>query len=468
VFGFFVIPFEGEAPFSILMRLKEQLAFNDNEFAKYVLNSRVIGKKTIEGRIDIDHFRKIFGKHFKLSNEEWLQKYSLLSQLESYVSPKRYLSLEVYTFKVLKAYGFRYPESSGAYLKYCPRCLSEDYDKYFNYFLRRSHQLIGVYTCDKHETPLARINLSYVGRSIGTLKISEIVSLKEHSLFQLNNLDAFNRLTRNAIYLNDNPITTKNHKAKFINSNYVNNSSITDYRRIALDLKNYYGSFLQELEKIYFGQEINQKFLKNSFKALNTFYDPILCLLLYQMNKELQTYPKFNPLKSIFEEVSPCINNVCTEKGQNVSKLIKIKKWHRSNYAAYYKCPICTMTYSKSYFKSKESTKIRIIDYGSIFLSRLHLLVKAQVPMNQIKQELGIHNVTIERLAVINGFDISYLSRFKKSLDKKRMYRKLFDELLNSGIKISKDRLLEHHRKEFEFIRMYDYAYYYKYLKDIK
>jgi hypothetical protein len=465
-FAFFVKPFPEESPFSILMRLKEKLAFNDEEFSKYVLDNRNISLKIIEGRIDLDHFKRIFGDFFSVSNEEWFSKYNLLFQFKSYTNESRFRSLLNYNHKSLNTFRFESGESSGCYIKYCKKCLEDDFQQFHNYFLRKNHQLIGVYVCLKHKIPLKYFKLIKVNKnSISTIIIRDLIDSDAVKDFELLDFNNFYRLSKNAVNAYKVSLSPNEGKYTFIHTNYVDKNGRVDYSGLARDLWNYYGAFLAELESIYFHVKIDEKLIKSTFMLKSSIYDPVLCLLLFQLNDELIWYPELKPVNKLFKKISHCQNLVCKYYSVKNAILIEVKKWHRDNYTAYYSCSNCKMVYSKSYFKEKESNKIRIIEYGNLFLEALKDLVNSKTSMAKMTRTLGIHNVTIFRQLALNSIEHGYLIRKPESTKRKLKYRKVFDSLLDSGIKISKARLLKEYKKEFEYLRMYDHAYYIDRLK---
>ena len=125
------------------------------------------------------------------------------------------------------------------------------------------------------------------------------------------------------------------------------------------------------------------------------------------------------------------------------------------------------MTYAKSHFPTHQSKTKRIIIFGDKFLKKLEKLLNDNLAVNKIVEHLKIHNNTIIRLAVIHNFNIDYIEDRIQKNERVMEYRTLFNDLLDSSLKITKELIFKKFKEEHEFLRMYDYKYYYEKLRKI-
>lgn len=151
-------------------------------------------------------------------------------------------------------------------VNFCFECVAEEIEKYGIAYEHRTHQIMGVYYCDRHYIPLHQINSQHTGResTISLLHSSEIRSLKRNSTVVThvpnsiwhvryahftnatlsNNIPILSKVDRAALYakrinVNFSSLESvesgfnelfKDIKSRFFNSQFSNNESMFRWR----------------------------------------------------------------------------------------------------------------------------------------------------------------------------------------------------------------------------------------------
>lgn len=466
---YFVKIFPGEAPYSYLMRLKENLCFSDQEFCKYVLNKNRITAKIIYGIVDFQHLKKTFSKFIEETEVEWIEKHTLLNYLINFI-PRN--NIDVFdTFHLGRSHLERFFSiEKDPVIKFCPQCIQEDFLKYDNYIIKKHHQLIGNYICIRHNIPLFYRDINKNNRTIQCIKIKELLNLENSQQYEINDFNNFQLLSQTVNKLFYKPEPLKDFKSQYIPQAYQSNNWNIAYDDLIFHLNLYYGDFIKEIEKLHYGRPLDIVMLKSIFHLRYKSIDPILLLLLLNFNLNIpESIKGREPENSgiIVANKIECINTTCEYHGRVNPTLVELKKGHHNNYTAYYKCDNCAIVFTKSYFSTHHSEKMRIIEYGNLFLNELEKLLQKETLPHLIRQQLEIHESTILRLAVLNDFNYKYIE--DRIIKNKKVLKNiaLFDDLLDSSLRITKELIFKKFKKEYKYLRMYYYPYYHFTLRNI-
>lgn len=459
---YFVKIFPGEAPYSYLMRLKENLGYNDTDFASLILNKRKISQQIILGQLDFEHFRNTFRYLNKTNLENWVNSNTLLSYCKNFAN-KRYFEWDILNnSKFTKKHNYLLHFNGRPVIKFCKDCYLENYKKFNNYFLLKKNQLPAVFICLKHKKPLYYVDIYKTSNSVEAIQISEILQAPRLKQFNLTNINFFSELASNSTDLYENPAQLENIRDYYLNLYYLEETNRADFKSLSLNLKTYFGDFLDEINILVGNINIEEDMLNKEFVPYKNFYNPILCLLVHQLNKIYHANDLLPPdcQKYLLPKTDICINNICLNYKETTANLIKINPSPQKDVTGVYKCNECLMTYSKYYYNGNMIAPPEVINYGSPFITKLNILIENGSSPKEISKLFGLLENTILKLMKSLNPENPELDKYLEKHRELIKCRETLDYLFLTNDPINLDLFFKKHHRELNYVKNHDEDFY--------
>lgn len=158
--NFLPVMYDDELLYSVIARYKQMCGMLSNQaMVKDIFGKLIIIKSTLFPK-HLDAFVQNLPPTSKLTTKEIIMKHTMFPFYTSFLSEEKAQSI----YEIMAEGKGRAVESligfGGSkvkipiYLRYCPICFENDIKKYGESYFRRSHQIVGVLYCSKHEVLL--------------------------------------------------------------------------------------------------------------------------------------------------------------------------------------------------------------------------------------------------------------------------------------------------------------------------
>lgn len=364
------------------------------------------------------------------------------------------------------------------HIRYCPKCLKENYLLYGECYVHRLHQFHSITFCYNHLTqlithcPIYNVSLS---NKFGTELLSSPNCFNGHDLsdfrfeietefhpFIKDMSNDLRFLINNSRKFNDKLIFNK-YQIWGIEKGYVNFSGIVRNQLILKDLLNQYSKKLLE----FIG--VDESFLKTSIVS-NVFHSSLVhptfhILIMEVVAGKVENFFSDNlpalSMKIPFQN-GPwlCRNKICTwYKKPSIEKCERKLDQKGNCVVGWFTCPICGYTYAN---KSEGKNKYRVITKGFLWEEELMRLYNNGLGVKEIANKLGTHQIIVNnqlRTAVAKNEVLKAKNEVSVTinLDEKLLIRrqKVLDVMTNNpGINRRKINNMIHY--DYQWLLKYD------------
>lgn len=163
--SFFPTRYDDELLFSVISRYKEIGGFTDKQAFMQSLYNKRKTTYSVQLPIQMQDLVNNLPPYTLLTANKLIEENTLAPYYTSFMSEEQ--TMNIYwamigdNSKSIDAMlgTLSWNPTSYKYLRYCSKCLEEDFERYGESYWRRLHQVTGVLICDKHHMPLQESNL---------------------------------------------------------------------------------------------------------------------------------------------------------------------------------------------------------------------------------------------------------------------------------------------------------------------
>lgn len=276
------------------------------------------------------------------------------------------------------------------YLRYCPRCVSEDKRLYGESYWHRTHQLPGMIYCTKHHVRLMDSDVPVRATT------NTFYAASEASLSELNNntdddysqyKELFLRIGQESEWLLQHGMKIDwefDFRAKYMillrEKDAATVQGIADYNLIENRFNAYWSRGF--LEMLYSSLDDTRGWIREIQEARLMTFKPIyhillMCFLKGSVKEFVECEVSENPFgKSPW----PCQNPICKHYGSDGCKNFDIR-YENGVATGFFQCEKCGMLYKQTKRKGKTG-QVLIVDYGPLWETKLlHLLGTKKMTM---------------------------------------------------------------------------------------
>ncbi|KMM36354.1 TnsD family Tn7-like transposition protein [Guptibacillus hwajinpoensis] len=323
------------------------------------------------------------------------------------------------------------------YLRYCPSCCEDDFDKYGETYWHRIHQVPGVLVCPIHSVPI---------RNSSAL----IKHANQHEFIIANKITCSNNAERILPLELIKPLFELAKILQWILNNNLRPRSLNFYRTHYIERlkerglatysnrirkKEWYSSFqgrfnAEFLEMIQ--SEVNIKedcdWLTMIMQKHRRSFHPVRHALIMLYFSEPAECFFDRPIKHLPFGEGPwrCLNKICTEYNQNVIKNESITYCNETKRpVGTFCCNYCGFIYSRRGpdRQSSDSFKIgRVKEFGFLFDQKLRELTGEGNSLRYIASKLAVDPMTVKRRALMLDLNFSWEGEKKEEALKKECY----------------------------------------------
>jgi hypothetical protein len=193
--GFFPDPYPDELLYSICARYSSRVQYGQVKSVTSELFGTKCATAVIELPCYLDHFISVLPSGHKYTVEQLIDNHTLLRFYSPFLTEERVKRLldsitglndfPIYSCLTLYRSGIESPE----WLRFCPKCASEDLENFGELYWHRLHQIPGVFVCPKHQLFLEISNVQVRNRHQPALFVpaSEAIKIVPYSFIDLSN-----------------------------------------------------------------------------------------------------------------------------------------------------------------------------------------------------------------------------------------------------------------------------------------
>lgn len=427
--GQFPTPYPDELFYSLLARYKQRVKYPSNK----KLLKEVFGSETSTVIHDLPCNLEFFSKSlpvneiytvdYILKNLTLLPYYSAFSSNEIITKTKRQMAKTkgsgIHARLGLMATKVSMPQ----YLRYCPLCVLEEFEKFEETYWHRSHQLPGVFVCIKHQIRLLNSQIKTTASKSSNIFIdANEILLDTKNIFNCESPNTvMHKIAAQSVFLLEQ---NRNPRDKVELKNRYN------YLLIKKGLANYAGSlrvsqiirefssFYSKIELSLFGCELNQNYdLEESWivrllRKPHTFRHPVYHLLVINfLGIGIQDFFSIPTDLNWFGK-SPwyCLNPTASHfKKRVITDFKPGNRIRRGKSVGIFSCE-CGFEYARSGPDTRQQDKFRIdkiIKFGSIWEAELvRLWNESNKTITEVSRCLKVDPMTVRRYAT--KFNLSF------------------------------------------------------------
>ncbi|WP_368901892.1 TnsD family transposase [Oceanobacillus oncorhynchi] len=302
------------------------------------------------------------------------------------------------------------------YLRFCRDCLTEDKEKYGEYYWHRSHQLSGIQCCLTHFKPLYNSSVRVVGANKHRLQIPTLEScsavksaLDETSdKTQREYIDFCEKMAGSVLQLLNQ---------QFSHREMEDFHQIYQSRLIGLGLAYYSGRVKQKAWREYFSSIYSQELLQLCHSELSGHQDWLS--LIVQKNRK-----SFHPMRhllvmaaldmnitSFFDENNtpkpfgnpswPCLNKVCNYYRKPIINNVSVSLTDVAKEpVGTFTCTVCGFSYTRRGPDKGEEDRLRktrVKVYGDVWTKKLKDLSNTGIGLRELGRQMGADPKTVKR-----------------------------------------------------------------------
>ncbi len=332
------------------------------------------------------------------------------------------------------------------YINYCPVCSKEEFSEYGEAYIHRTHQVQGVFVCEKHGCLLK----PYVVNS----KRQEYICFdKESMFFDINypkdeNKEKLLRIAQDVYFILNNNVAYFIDEIKdkydylMYRKGLTNRKGRVNQVELQSQFLNHYGNEFLKILESDLEEDYKFNWLNNIVRKHNKTFHPLRHILLIDFlcgNVEKFVSLIKVHVKSDIERPWLCLNPCCTNYRKPVIKDCKIITDCKSKGTiGIFKCD-CGFIYSRKITGDLMHIG-RVRSYGDVWEAKLKELVNTNISIRAIAREmhcdpgtvvkysekLGIRNLLNTNRKILNKID----KNFKNKEDLRNQYRKEIIEII--------------------------------------
>jgi hypothetical protein len=363
-----------------------------------------------------------------------------------------------------------------AYLRFCPKCVMEDREKYEGTYWHRNHQITGVEVCFTHDVFLESSSIPWQarGHDSGRFHSAELAvpttsprlldsANKEHSIFRSIALNAAWLLLQTDLLL-DSGVLRERYYNLLLKRGYAYYNGRIRTTKLLNDFTQFYSTnFLRAIHC-----PINSKghswvirlVLKDKVEVVQPPLRHLLLLVFLGCTTE-QIFTSFIEYKPFGDAPWPCLNRVAAHYQQSTIPECRItdcliKKRHGRPMGTF-GCK-CGFIYHRIGPDTSTEDRIRLSSvesYGPMWEQSLQKLWDdTKLPIREVGQRLGVSELTVIRHAIRLGLPMNapgarqangyarYQSYRKTMLEAQRQYRTEWLAIRKSNPKAGRKQLI--------------------------
>lgn len=394
--------------------------------------------------------------HIKV--DDIINKNTFLNVYKPFITEEKYRQVQKYiksgdTRKIHLHLGYNLGEISDKnLLKVCKTCINNDINKYGEVFIRRSHQIPGVFMCIKHKTMLHKIDFQNWTRKYFNSEEHKS-NLKLYKLKHEVNEDILLKLSESMKYIIDNHNSfnfledTKNKiLQKMKEKGYLTSEGITRYKLLLKDMNNYFGEEL--LEFLYSKLNVNERsnWVKELLLKRSKYIHPIRgVLLILFLFDSIDKYINFiyHEEKHFGDGPWYCLNQFCSKYKTKVVKSYKLENRKLKNgFSAIFKCQ-CGFEY-RLYSSNEKLTDVyknyHVINVGEVWKQNFINAVKENKSLNELSKIFKLRIRLVYQY--IDKFNLTSYIDDDKIISKIEEKKKIKIQRKNEYLSIIKDYMI--------------------------
>lgn len=306
------------------------------------------------------------------------------------------------------------------YLRFCPKCMKEDKEKYGEHYWHRSHQIPGIHCCLKHLSLLYNSAVRTVPDNKHRFHIptsNNCIVAKESYVFngvkketKTAYLDIVEKLAPYIEQLTSDPFPK--HGLQWFDKKYRS-------KLVEMNMAYYTGRVKQKIWREYFSSFYDKEVLQLFSSSLSNEGDWLS--MIVQKNRK-----SFHPIRHLLvmsalglslEDVFSreieepfgkpkwyCLNTVCHYHHQPVIEEVTITLCEKTKAPiGTFTCPRCRFSYTRRGPDNNEKDryrKTRVKSYGPIWEDKLKGLSQLNISLREISRRLGADPNTIKRYLI--------------------------------------------------------------------
>lgn len=493
--GFFPVPYPDEVLYSVLARYH----LRSRNKSGSATGKEIFGKESVRFVIDLPNKLNYLISQLPLGHNltanRLINECTLLPFYSPFLPPDRVKQLRkdmAYNSPGGAVYGRTGILTSNIqveYLRFCPGCVEQDYDLYGETYWHRIHQLPGVFVCPHHSIFLKNSTVKYISRSKKTNLIAAKEVIKTVLIpFDFLNLNIKSHvahlfIAKEANWLLQNSIDYCGpdfFRKRFFQILLKKNLTYTKKSIRVNELENLFKEFYDSDFLLLLSSDLKTKhtWLRRLIQASTHFQHPIRNLLLlhfleFNIEKFLNLPENIYP---VGKPPYPCLNPFSNHYLKLTITSCDISKTQKKEMImATFSCT-CGFVYRRHGWdeEGKRSHKYDLImNFGEDFCKGLIDLKTKGVPESKIANLLKCSEQTVSNYLQKAFFYLKNQKKIEKNLisqkiEKKRLYRKKFKELMKSYPNYGRSKLRLLSVEVYDWLIKNDKEWFKKYAPDLK
>lgn len=359
------------------------------------------------------------------------------------------------------------------YLRYCPRCVSEDKRLYGETYWHRTHQLPGMIYCTKHHVRLMDSDVPVRATT------NTFYAASEASLSELNNntdddysqyKELFLRIGRESGWLLRHGMEIDwefDFRAKYMillrEKDVATVQGIADYDLIESRFNDYWGKGF--LEILYSSLDDTRNWIREIQEARLMTFKPIyhillMCFLKGSVKEFVECEVSENPFG---KGPWPCQNPICKHYGSDGCKNSDIR-YENGVATGFFQCEKCGMLYKQTKRKGRTGQAL-IVDYGHLWETKmLHLLgtENMTVPEAAKIMKCAPHVILGQKKKMNISKNPDYMSnprRYGPNVEPESYYRKQVLKLCEEYDEVTLALLRQHAPGAYSYFFKHDFSW---------
>ncbi len=369
------------------------------------VNRLFFGKKILTFRIDFPGNLNAFinAGDQRLSFEQIVERHTLLPFYEKFISSEK--RQDILKFMRVGSTGMHIP---GGTPKVCPVCAASDLKSLGEVYYHRIHQVPGILICPLHNVFLDDPIFGSEGCSKGQHLFTYPGAAYSPRPFRANKEKILTNLAEMAVNAFE-PDSINFYSFDFskfaIDKGYINLT-----RQKCLNLLKFHADFQN------FVKPISSYFNSSDFNSETLFYNthkktqnPFRYLITYSFLEGRKAQKVTGPIKTQ-EWFGPgpwqCLNRFCDGYHLPLITKIQTRRADHGRFRGTLSCPRCEMTYH--IFKAVYSTRIRIEDYGPVYVKHIKKMVRQGLTQNAISVQGNIGRKSLIKLILKHDIPVPW------------------------------------------------------------
>lgn len=415
---FFPTPYPDEILYSVFARYHEKSPnFNGSETARDLFNVnrivcslefptllvKLLKNMPLNSPFDAD---RLIAEHtlfpyytvfLSLENREIIWQYML------------YGDVDIYN----KITGIINPLAENKFIRFCPKCNQEDFERYGELYWHRIHQIRGIYICPTHKIPIYNSRVSFEDNKYKYIAATERNCIVETEVvYDPKTYEKLLIIAEDMHWILNNPEIKTNVKEQYLNQlkilEYATVNGCLRQKNLITDFESFWSDDILQMTQNTIRKTNNSNWLLKMGWNKATIEDPLKHILLMRFlrlspdvlfNQNIEYLPFGKGPYS-------CLNPVCVQYEKEIIENVEIRNSYKTKSPiGYFTCPECGFSYLRRGPDKKIEDRYRysrIVDYGDYWREELMRLLKYNsVP--KVAKLMGTTHTTIYDFLKRNG-----------------------------------------------------------------